>query len=229
MLKKHTKFNLLFAIIFFLQLLAEYHQLVRLRAVTKPMIVLSLMLLLCVVTKLKGRFHKRLFAGLVFALSGDVLLMQASVAPVYFTYGLAAFLVCHLCYISAFYLDFRSAPELDKKGARLAIALCAVFSIGFYFYIRPHLGSMRLQVLAYTIVISLMLMMAAFRNMRVNRSSFLLIMTGAILFYLSDSLLAFNKFVLSFNHAGVLIMATYMAAQYLIVMGAADRKLIHKN
>ena len=229
MLKKHTKFNLLFAFIFFLQLLAEYHQLVRLRAVSKPMIVLSLMLLICVTTKLKGRFHKRIFAGLVFALAGDILMMQVTTDLVYFNYGLAAFLICHFCYISAFYLDFRSAPELDKKGAKLAIALCALCSIGFYFYIRPHLGPMRLQVLTYTIVISLMLMMAAFRNRRVNRSSFLLIMTGAILFYLSDALLAFNQFVQRFDHAALLVIATYMAAQYLIVMGAADRKLIHKN
>jgi uncharacterized membrane protein YhhN len=227
MLKKHLKFNTLFAVIFILQLLAEYnHELIRLKQTTKPLIVLSLMLMLIVGTRLRGRFHKRIFAGLVFALLGDILLMLGN-DPAYFMYGLGAFLICHIFYISAFYLDFRSAPELDKKGARIATLLCAVFSISFYFYIRPQLGPMRLPVLAYTFVISLMMMMAAFRNMRVNRSSFLLILFGAICFLASDSLLALNKFVLQFDHAGVLIMATYMAAQYLITMGAVDRKLVN--
>lgn len=230
MLKKHSKFNALFAVIFLLQLLAEFdHQLIRLKYTTKPLIVLSLLLMLYVGTKLKGRFHKRIFAGLIFALAGDMLLMQAGQDQAYFMYGLVAFLICHICYISAFYLDFRSAPELDKKGARIAIFLCAAFSIGFYFYIRPHLGTMKLPVLAYTFVISLMMMMAAFRNLRVNRSSFLLILCGAICFLVSDSLLAFNKFVSQFDYAGVFIMATYMAAQYLITMGAVDRKLLNKN
>lgn len=227
MLKKHLKFNTLFAVIFILQLLAGYnHELIRLKQTTKPLIVLSLMLMLIVGTRLRGRFHKRIFAGLVFALLGDILLMLGN-DPAYFMYGLGAFLVCHICYISAFYLDFRSAPELDKRGAQIAILLCALFSISFYFYIRPHLGLMRLPVLAYTFVISLMMMMAAFRNLRVNRSSFLLIFFGAICFLASDSLLALNKFVLQFDHAGVLIMATYMAAQYLITMGAVDRKLVN--
>lgn len=229
MLRKHSKFNVLFVIIFLLQLLAEFNQLTRLKYTTKPLIVLSLLLMLYVGTKLKGRFHKRIFSGLVFALAGDVLLMQAGQDPAYFMYGLVAFLICHICYISAFYLDFRSAPELDKKGARIAILLCAAFSIGFYFYIRPHLGTMKLPVLAYTFVISLMMMMAAFRNLRVNSSSFLLILFGAMFFLISDSLLAFNKFVSQLDHAGVFIMATYMAAQYMITMGAVDRKLVNKN
>jgi len=228
MLKKHSKFNTLFAIIFLLQLLAEYNDFFRLRCTTKPLIVLSLMLMLVVGTKLSGRFHKRIFAGLVFALGGDILLMNGT-DPRYFMYGLVAFLICHLCYISAFYLDFRSAPELDKKGARMAIVLCGLFSIGFYFYIRPHLGAMKLPVLAYSFVIALMMMMAAFRNLRVNRSSFLLILTGAICFLVSDSLLAYHKFVFQFKYGGLLIIATYMAAQYLITMGAVDRKLLNKN
>ena len=144
-------------------------------------------------------------------------------------YGLVAFLTCHIFYISAFYLDFRSAQELDKKGARIAIVLCALFSITFYFYLRPHLGGMKLPVMIYTFVISMMMMMAAFRNQRVNALSFNLILVGALCFLLSDSILAYNKFVKGFDFAGVLIMATYMAAQYLITMGAVERKLLRND
>ncbi|TKC09502.1 lysoplasmalogenase [Pedobacter frigoris] len=230
MLKKYPKFNLLFATIFILQLVAEFNQLHTLRLIVKPLIVISLLIMFCLSTGgLKGRFHKRLFAGLFFALAGDVFLMFNNLNTSFFMYGLIAFLTCHICYTSAFYLDFRSAPELDKKGARIAIALCFIFSISFYFFLRPYLGIMRVPVLAYTIIISLMMMMAAFRNMRVNKESFQLIFTGAIFFLLSDSILAYNKFVTELPHAGVLIMGTYMIAQYLITIGGIERQLIHRD
>ncbi|WP_448634226.1 lysoplasmalogenase [Pedobacter panaciterrae] len=147
----------------------------------------------------------------------------------FFTYGLIAFLLCHIFYIRAFYLDFSSAPQLDKKGARIAIALCAVFSISFYVYIRHGLGAMKLPVMVYTFVISLMMMMAAFRNMRVNKISFNLILFGAIFFLISDSTLAYNKFVKGFDLAGLLIMATYMIAQYLITIGGIERQLVKRE
>jgi len=229
MLKKYLKFNLLFALIFILQLVAEYYQLERLRYITKPLIVISLLIMFAVSTKLKGRFHKRLFTGLIFGLAGDVLLMLVWKNESYFMYGLIAFLLCHIFYIRAFYLDFQSAPELDKKGARIAIAICTVFSIGYYVYIRQDLGAMKLPVMIYTFIISLMMMMAAFRNMRVNKISFDLILFGAMFFLISDSILAYNKFVKGFDLAGLLVMATYMIAQYLITIGGIERKLIKRD
>lgn len=226
MLKKYPKFNLLFSLIFILHLVAISTSSVALLYITKPSIVVSLLVMLSLSTALKGRFHKRLFTGLLFALAGDVLLMAVPQSPTFFIYGLIAFLTAHLFYISAFYLDFRSAPELDKKGARIAILICSLTGMGFYVVIRESLGIMKLPVMAYVFVICFMMMMASFRNMRVNTLSFRLILFGAMLFLISDSLLAFNKFVQPFNHAHLLIMATYMAAQYLITMGAIERKLI---
>ncbi|MNR29801.1 YhhN-like protein [compost metagenome] len=88
---------------------------------------------------------------------------------------------------------------------------------------------MKLPVMVYTFVISMMMMMAAFRNQRVNTLSFNLILAGALCFLLSDSILAYNKFVKGFDFAGVLIMASYMAAQYLITMGAVERKLLKND
>ncbi|MFM8740122.1 MAG: lysoplasmalogenase family protein, partial [Cytophagales bacterium] len=49
--------------------------------------------------------------------------------------------------------------------------------------------------------------------------SFFLVMLGALLFMVSDSLLAVNKFLNPFEFSGIAIMATYCAAQYLIVEG----------
>lgn len=227
MFKKYLKFNLLFAIIFMLQLLAETWQITLLQQIMKPCIAISLLVLLVSTTRLKGRFHKRIFAGLIFGFAGDLFLLFASGNETYFMWGLLSFLIGHICYTSAFYLDFKSAPELDKRGARIAIATCAILVISFYLYLRPHLGHMKLPVMIYILVISMMVMMACFRNLRVNVLSFNLILIGALLFMLSDAILAYDKFVQPFSAGSVVIMATYMAAQYLIIIGASERKLLN--
>lgn len=228
-MKTQNWFNILFAVIFILQLTLGDSNYKGAAYFIKPCIVLSLLIVLFFTTKLKGRFHKRIFTGLVFSLIGDILLMYAGQNEAYFLYGLTAFLLCHIFYTSAFYLDFKSAPELDKKGARIAILCCAILAIGFYLVIRPHLGIMKLPVMIYILVISMMMMMASFRNQRVNAESFKLILFGAICFLLSDSILAYHKFVQPLDHAHSWIMSTYMMAQYLITTGALARKLIHNN
>jgi uncharacterized membrane protein YhhN len=229
MLKKHLWFNLLFALIFVLQITTGFFNTGCLAFFIKPSLVLSLLIFLSLSTKLKGRFHKRLFTGLIFALAGDILLICAAHDEAYFTFGLATFLLCHIFYISAFYLDFKSAPELDKRGARIAILLCAILATGFYFFLRPYLGIMKLPVMIYILVVSMMMMMASFRNHRVNASSFKLVLFGAVCFLVSDGILAYNKFIQPVGYAGVWITATYMIAQYLITVGAVERKLLHNN
>jgi uncharacterized membrane protein YhhN len=228
-MKRHKWFSILFALIFILQLTLGHSELGYTAYFIKPCIVLFLLVVLFLNTRLKGRFHKRVFTGLIFALAGDILLMFAPLNDSYFLYGLVAFLLCHIYYTSAFYLDFKSAPELDKKGARIAILLCAITAIGYYFFLRSHLGMMKLPVMIYILFISMMMMMASFRNQRVNQESFKLILFGAMFFLLSDSILAYNKFIQPIDHAASWVMATYMIAQYLITIGAIERKLIHNS
>lgn len=225
MFKKYLGFNSTFIVIAIVQLASIYGNYSLLHAITKVLITISLMVILSLKTRLKGRFHKRIFAGLIFAMLGDIFLLSDKDSS-YFMAGLASFLIGHLCYISAFYLDFRSAPELDKKGARLAIIAGIILSCGFYLWLRPTLGPLRLPVLVYIFVITLMMIMAAFRNMRVNRLSFVLVLLGAFCFMVSDAALAGNRFVGTFQYAGIVVMFTYMLAQYLIILGAMERKLV---
>ncbi|MEO5583666.1 MAG: lysoplasmalogenase, partial [Saprospiraceae bacterium] len=51
----------------------------------------------------------------------------------------------------------------------------------------------------------------------------ILAVIGAVLFVASDSLLAINKFKTPIPYAGILIMTTYIFAQYFIVMGVKSR------
>ncbi|MGY4386265.1 putative membrane protein YhhN [Pedobacter sp. UYP24] len=226
MLKKYLKFNILILLIVISYTYGALLHIDLVKLITKPLFIVSLLTLFVYETKLKGRFHKRIFIGLSFALLGDILLLFVYHTPAYFTYGLFAFLLCHIFYIAAFYLDFRSAPELDKKTARIALFICALVCTTAFFYLRPHLGTMRIPVLLFTLVVGFMVLMATFRNLRVNSRSFNLILAGAILFLLFDAITAYNHFIVNSNAIVTYTTLIYFLAQYLIVFGGIDRKLI---
>lgn len=231
MLKKNLQFSFAYLCIFILQLLSESDNhtsklvLADFYYILKPSITISLMLYIAFSTQLKGRFSKRIFAGLLFGLFGDCFLMFVHVDPNFFIYGLISFLVGHILYITAFYLDYKWQSNIEKKSSLLALVVFGIFCIGFYLYLRPYLGSLKIPVMIYAFVISLMAVMAVNRKGRVNTLSFNLIFYGAILFLISDSILAYNKFVSPMTFSGIAIMSTYMIAQYLITIGAVERKL----
>ena len=81
-----------------------------------------------------------------------------------------------------------------------------------------HLGDMKIPVLIYGAVISIMLFIAM-HFFFIKKPGSTLIVVGALLFITSDSLLAINKFYNSFTNAGMYIMLTYAFAQYYIVKG----------
>lgn len=226
---KTKLFSFIFALVFIVQLYAETAGNMFLLQFSKPLIVISLMVWLYSSTNLKGRFHKRIFTGLIFALAGDVLLMLQAGRPMFFIYGLIAFLLCHIFYIRAFTLDHRSNPKHRTPYFLWIVGVFAIFCSGLFFYLQPKLGAMQFPVLMYAIIITVMALMAVNRYGKVNIFSFKLILYGALFFLLSDSVLAINKFTQTIPQAGVLIMATYMIAQYLIVYGTVVRELVVKR
>jgi len=61
--------------------------------------------------------------------------------------------------------------------------------------------------------------MALNRFKAVNSVSFFLVFTGSVLFVISDSLIAIDKFLNSIPHDRFWVMSTYISAQLLIMMG----------
>ena len=74
-----------------------------------------------------------------------------------------------------------------------------------------------IPISAYATAIMWMGITAAERQ--ANQKSYRFILIGATLFIISDSLIAINKFAFSIPLSGLWVMATYIAAQYLIVEG----------
>jgi uncharacterized membrane protein YhhN len=83
----------------------------------------------------------------------------------------------------------------------------------------PALGPLKIPVSIYALTISIMLGFAWRGFISWNDNARFYILFGAIAFIASDSFLAINKFQEPINNAAILIMSTYLAAQFGIVYG----------
>jgi uncharacterized membrane protein YhhN len=195
----------------------------------KALIIPSLMLLFH--NEIEGKytlFSRLILTGLFFSWLGDVLLQipdlnqYIKVSPdLLFIGGLGSFLITHLLYFIAFILPKGRNSMFSSRFHMLVFVI--LYGAVMIYYLFDSLGEMKVPVFAYTMVILLMLIAALNRQGKVNLKSYNLVAIGASLFVLSDSLIAVNKFHSSFQFAGVFIMVTYVAAQYLIVTGCLNQ------
>jgi uncharacterized membrane protein YhhN len=142
---------------------------------------------------------------------GDVLL---DLDPVrLFVFGLGSFLVAHLVYISVFVRN-RNRTIAFGAARLLAAALVLLYSIAVSSWLVPALGNLIVPVAIYMCAITAMVLsaiLARFPNPWVA--------VGAILFLVSDSLLAVNKFKTPIPYRDILVWSTYYAGQYGIAIG----------
>lgn len=169
------------------------------------------------VTKATTRSNTFLVA-LFFCWAGDVLLMFDG--EMFFMLGLVAFLTGHVFYIFSFrqFAWPNSTTLLPTQKVRYAFPILLA-ATGLVVVLYPKLGAFKIPVIVYAVVIMLMAINALFRIGFTNRASFIWVFVGAILFMVSDSALAINKFHTSFAGASIIIMLTYISAQFLIVEG----------
>jgi uncharacterized membrane protein YhhN len=169
--------------------------------------VFIILIALLAKTPPSSRYKVVIIAGLLFSLIGDILLML----PVdLFIAGLISFLIAHLIYTYA----FRSGRPLRFKY--LAMLLFAIYGVLIYAILLPGLDGMAIPVAAYIVVILTMAWQAWDQWDQLRARWTLLAFIGAVLFVISDSVLALNKFGEPFYAARALTLSTYYAAQWLI-------------
>lgn len=183
----------------------------------KPFIMITLGVGYWVASPAAARSQMVIMA-IVFSWLGDVLLMNAG--ELFFMGGLGAFLIAHICYIIA-YRQHRNMQGEGLNGVqRMRFSFPVIlFTTGLLTVLFPHLGGLTIPVIFYALAITIMMLQAIFRFGFTNDRSFWLVFAGALLFVISDSALAINKFMGGFNLAGLVVMVTYMSAQVLIVAG----------
>lgn len=165
---------------------------------------------------LKG-YDFYLLAGLCFSWAGDVILDLPAENDYNFMAGLASFLLAHVMYIIVF-MKTPGDNIVFRKKQYLVIPVI-VYGIVLGLILWDGLGAMKAPVVIYTIVILAMVTAAISRLGKVNQGSYYILLAGAILFTVSDSAIAVNKFGFSFNNSGFVVMSTYITAQFLIVKG----------
>jgi uncharacterized membrane protein YhhN len=167
-------------------------------------------------------------AGLLLSLTGDVLLLFSS--PKAFMGGLVVFLCAHLAYIVAFiHLRLAGAlglaPQGNLSAEIIGAAVITLLTCAIYFSLRPRLGEMRWPVIFYMVAISLMVHRACAVAFAYPSRPLLgvLVLLGAFLFYLSDVILALNRFRMDgkMPHVAVWNLSTYYAGQLLIALSAS--------
>jgi uncharacterized membrane protein YhhN len=187
------------------------------RYLSKPLLMLVLGAYFISNTNPSTRWRGLIIAALFFSWLGDILLMFESSDPLFFLFGLSAFLLAHICYILFFHRVRMSAQVKSRAWLLIIVALYYASLITFLY---PYLGEMKIPVPIYGIVISFMLLLALHLFFISNKRAGFIMLLGAVLFVISDSILAINKFYQPFNGAGFLIMLTYGLAQFFIVRGA---------
>jgi len=150
-----------------------------------------------------------IIAGLVFSLLGDIFLMLLNDK---FVQGLASFLVAHIFYIIAFSSGF--GPFLEFGYLIPAIIYASVF----LWILLPKTGKMKIPVMVYAIVLMVFLWQALGRFYYLGNQASLYIIIGAVLFVISDTILAYARFVKDFNLSPTLIHVTYWGAQVFIAL-----------
>jgi uncharacterized membrane protein YhhN len=219
---REKKFSFLFVIIVVIELFTELTTTLNYtHYVVKPAIVSSLIaLVISHRNTLTSVAKTHILLALGFSLLGDILLMFVEQFDSFFTLGLIAFLLAHVMY-SLLFLKHRNT----KVKAASCIAILILYASVVFYLLKDGLGAMLIPVSLYMIVILFMVLTAFLRKDKVEALSYKLVLSGAVFFIISDSLLALNKFYLPIPAAGIYIMLSYALAQYFIVLGILKTKL----
>lgn len=202
-----------------LEAIAVSRNLQRLEYIAKPAVMVCLILWLYTSTGMQGRaFWFGL--GLLFSLAGDVLLLAPQNRM--FVPGLVAFLFAHIFYLIGFQ-DQLLNPTTWSFVVLFFILLNAIRLL------QRIVGALRAQgqgqlaipVVVYGLVISLMLFaaMSTIFDPAWETAAAFFASAGAFLFWLSDLMLAWNKFVIPTQSRRVPIILAYHLGQIGLIAG----------
>jgi uncharacterized membrane protein YhhN len=181
------------------------------RIVTKSLLSLLFVVTAFLQPHANGAFSHYLKAGLILCLGGDIFLALSGLK--WFRAGLVAFLLGHVLYILSFnfLIPFK---DWFSPGDFLVLSI----SLGACRWLWPYLGAMKIPVLTYVAVITLMVFgaWAIFERADLPLAAKGLIFWGAVLFYLSDILVARNQFIKKEFLNRLIGLPLYYTGQFLL-------------
>lgn len=214
---KTTDFNkIFFALLFFHLVLIYKPESQLLYNISKPLLLFSLLAFFIHKNgPLRSVEKAAVAAALLFSLAGDVLLMQSG--ELFFLGGMAAFFAAHVGYV-IFY--GKQSLKLNPTGLLAGVGISAVAFWGLINYVNSP-AALNPYLYAYAGILSVHMIVAAVFSF-IQKGKQWLSALGALLFLLSDFLLAWNKFNEGSMYLHLAVMLTYGLAQYCIVISIND-------
>lgn len=172
----------------------------------------TLFILLLAAQAAPGELRNLMLFALALSMLGDICLMFAGNA--WFMGGLSSFLLAHLAFIPAL-LHGVAAPALPWWSV-----LLVVVAIGYFVWLLPKTGPLKIAVVIYAAVLVAMALAAVARWQALPGTASNWALLGALLFLLSDSSLSVRQFNGRYPGAQALILSTYWAAIGCIAYGS---------
>jgi len=212
---------IILAIIFaVLESLALWKGWLQLEFVVKPAVMVCLFIWLITSAGFQGALLW-FGIGILFSLAGDMALLAIDR---FFAFGLVFFLMAHIAYLIGFNIPFPQTPGVWALGVAVVIGLSAVRLLRrIVAGVRIKRPRLVMPVIIYSTAITLMLLSALLTLFRADWAPVpaYLVSLGAILFYISDIILAWNRFVAPIKNSRILNVGIYHLGQITIVVGAA--------
>lgn len=199
---------LVFVLVSVLEIVGILFKIPMLVLIFKPLILLSLIALYAVSVSKRNKIY---ILALIFSFFGDVFLMFDG--ELFFMVGLVSFLIAHLIFIK---IVVNRLQKSTFSSVVFSVAPFLILLLFLIFFLKPYLKELLFPVIIYGITISIfgMVSMLDYLNTKSKKSLFMFI--GAIIFICSDGLLAINKFYSANAILALLVMITYIIAQYFI-------------
>lgn len=182
---------------------------------TKPLLMPLLVYLVYLMASGTITLPRLLLAGaLIFSWAGDLLLLYQE-DQLFFLLGLGCFLIAQVLYVVILNRAVYQ-PVKVRIGRLIPVLVYGVLLLGV---LLPKAGPLAVPILFYALCILGMVSSARLRQGLTSEASFRWALAGAILFVISDGILAINRFVIDLPVASFYVMATYILAQYFLVRG----------
>ena len=174
----------------------------------KPMLMITLFWYYYSNTK---QLNKYFVLGLFFSFLGDLLLLGTG--EVYFIFGLLFFLIAHVFYIIMVlsFIQTRKFKDFIMAGVPFLLLFLVLMNILF-----AGLGAMKIPVIIYAMTISFFGVVSLVLYLETKTKISLLLLVGVLIFISSDTILSLNLFYKTQSFYPILIMMSYVLAQYLI-------------
>jgi uncharacterized membrane protein YhhN len=159
---------------------------------------------------------KKLIAlAIIFSFFGDVFLIFQNQNPLFFILGLISFLIAHIFYISQ---NLKNCALKINNRLVISFMPMLIWAIVLLILAYKNAGAYFVPIFVYAIILCALYMSMLFARSKFSDLNWQLLFLGTILFIISDSMIAINRFILPFDMAGFAIMISYIVAQFLIVL-----------